>query len=469
MNPYHPTLTPLVPDSLHRASCEHDNCGMGAIAHLNGERSHRILDHALTSVCCMTHRGAVDADMKTGDGSGVLTQLPLPLFLKEAEKLGQKIENEKALAVGVFFFPAGDSEARATVTSIATKILNNRSIQMIGWRDVPVDPDALGRVAQASRPDIRHLLMLAPEGLEGDEYERKLYLCRKEIELKTVEIHGFYIPSFSSRLISYKALAMPAALRAFYLDFADPDYQTAIALYHQRFSTNTFPAWPLGQPFRMMCHNGEINTVEGNRNWMTSREEFFASPVWGDEIDLVKNLIRHGESDSASLDHALELLVLSGRPLEHAMCMLVPPAYRNDQDVSDEVRAFYQYIRSFSEPWDGPAGLVFTDGTKICASLDRNGLRPSRYKITKDGELYIGSEAGAVIYDDADVVRKGRLGPGQMISANTATGEFKYDREIKEELARKKPYRRWIDQNQLSLRKFVSPAPHAPDVDFDPL
>ena len=173
---------------------------------------------------------------------------------------------------------------------------------------------------------------------------------------------------------------------------------------------------------------------------MTSREEFFASPVWGDDIDLVKDLIRHGESDSASLDHALELLILSGRSPEHAMCMLVPPAYRNDEDISDELRAFYQYIRSFSEPWDGPAGLVFTDGTKLCASLDRNGLRPSRYKITEDGILYIGSEAGAVVFDDADVVRKGRLGPGQMISANTATGEFKYDREIKEELAQQKPY-----------------------------
>ncbi len=177
-----------------------------------------------------------------------------------------------------------------------------------------------------------------------------------------------------------------------------------------------------------MCHNGEINTVEGNRNWMTSREEFFASPIWGDDIELVKNLIRHGESDSASLDHALELLILSGRSPEHAMCMLVPPAYRNYEDISDELRAFYQYLRSFSEPWDGPAGLVFTDGTKLCASLDRNGLRPSRYKITDDGILYIGSEAGAVIFDDATIIRKGPLGPGQMISANTANGEFKYDR-----------------------------------------
>ncbi|MDP4624069.1 MAG: glutamate synthase large subunit, partial [Akkermansiaceae bacterium] len=255
----------------------------------------------------------------------------------------------------------------------------------------------------------------------------------------------------------------------FYKDLTDPDFQTAICLYHQRFSTNTFPAWPLGQPFRMMCHNGEINTVEGNRNWMTSREEFFESPVWGDEIDIVKNLIRHGESDSASLDHCLELLVLSGRSLEHSMCMLVPPAYRNDEEISDELRAFYQYIRSFSEPWDGPAGLVFTDGTKLCASLDRNGLRPSRYKLTSDGFLYIGSETGAVVFDDAKVTRKGRLGPGQMLSADTSTGTFKLDLEIKEELARQKPYRRWIDENRLDLRHFISPSAHVPEIEIPAL
>jgi glutamate synthase domain-containing protein 2/glutamate synthase domain-containing protein 1/glutamate synthase domain-containing protein 3 len=469
MNPFYHSSTPLVSGSLHQLSHEHDNCGMGAIAHLHGKRSYEVIDYALTSVCCMTHRGAVDADMKTGDGSGVLSQIPYPLFTKVAEKLGYSFENESDLAVGVFFFPAGLEDVEADIKAIATEVLNKRFIQIIGWRGVPVDVEALGRIALASRPNIEHLILAKPAGMEALDFERKLYLCRREIEHRTKGIPGFYIPTLSSRLISYKALAMPAALRAFYLDFADPDYQVAIALYHQRFSTNTFPAWPLGQPFRMMCHNGEINTVEGNRNWMTSREEFFASPVWGEEIELVKDLIRHGESDSASLDHALELLILSGRSPEHAMCMLVPPSYRNDEDISDEVRAFYQYIRSFSEPWDGPAGLVFTDGTKLCASLDRNGLRPSRYKITKDGILYIGSEAGAVIFDDADVVRKGRLGPGQMISANTATGEFKYDREIKEELARQKPYRRWIDENRINLRKFVSPAAHVPEVDFQPV
>ena len=469
MNPFYHSSTPLVPGSLHRLSQEHDNCGMGAIAHLKGERSFKVLDHALTSVCSMTHRGAVDADMKTGDGSGVLTQIPYPLFRKAAEKLGHTLAQDADLAVAVFFFPAEDASKSAEIKSITAKVTDKRGIAQIGWREVPINPDALGKIALTSCPRIEHLLMTRPAGMEAEQFERQLYLCRREIEHLTKDVKGFYMPSFSSRLISYKALAMPAALRAFYLDFEDPDYQVAIALYHQRFSTNTFPAWPLGQPFRMMCHNGEINTVEGNRNWMTSREEFFASPVWGDDIGLVKNLIRHGESDSASLDHALELLILSGRSPEHAMCMLVPPAYRNDEEISSELRSFYQYIRSFSEPWDGPAGLVFTDGTKLCASLDRNGLRPSRYKITEDGLLCIGSEAGTVILDDATVIRKGRLGPGQMLSANTATGEFKNDRQIKEELAQQKPYRRWIDEQQIELRKFVSSEAHVPEIDFTPL
>jgi glutamate synthase domain-containing protein 2/glutamate synthase domain-containing protein 1/glutamate synthase domain-containing protein 3 len=469
MNPFYHSSTPLVSGSLHDLTQEHDNCGMGAVAQLGGQKSHKVLEYALTSVCCMTHRGAVDADMKTGDGSGVLTQIPYPLFKKAAKKLGHLIENESDIAVGVFFFTDQDGAETLSIKSMVSNVIAKRKIPFIGWRLVPVDLTALGESASLSRPHIEHLLLGRPADVDADTFERQLYLCRRELEQATKDIQGFYIPSLSSRLISYKALAMPAALRAFYLDFIDPDYQVAIALYHQRFSTNTFPAWPLGQPFRMMCHNGEINTVEGNRNWMTSREEFFASPIWGDDIELVKNLIRHGESDSASLDHALELLILSGRSPEHAMCMLVPPAYRNDEDISDELRAFYQYIRSFSEPWDGPAGLVFTDGTKLCASLDRNGLRPSRYQLTDDGILCIGSEAGAVVLNDSTIVRKGRLGPGQMLSANTVTGEFKLDQQIKNDLAQQQPYHRWIDENRLELRKFVSPDAHVPDIDFTPL
>ena len=469
MNPYYHPSTPLVPGSLHRLSAERDNCGMGAIAQIHGKRSFQVIDMALTSVCNMTHRGAVDADMKTGDGSGILSQIPYPLFQKAAEKLGTKLENEGDLAVAVFFLPIDDQAGRVQLKTLAEEVVAKRGITVIGWREVPVNPDALGKIALLSRPHIEHLLLKKPSGWDGDHYERQLFLCRREIERKTKGLNGFYMPTFSSRLISYKGLAMPAALRAFYGDLQDSDFQTAISLYHQRFSTNTFPAWPLGQPFRMMCHNGEINTVEGNRNWMASREEFFSSPIWGDDITLLHDLMNEHESDSASLDHALEVLVLSGRSLEHAMCMLVPPAYRNDEDISDDLRAFYQYIRSFSEPWDGPAGLVYTDGTKICASLDRNGLRPSRYKLTEDGLLYIGSEAGAVIIDDAKVVRKGRLGPGQMLSVDTSTGQVRNDREIKEALAKQKPYGRWIDENRLELRKFCSPDALAPAEDFSTL
>ena len=304
MNPYYHPSTPLVPGSLHRLSAERDNCGMGAIANIHGKRSFEVLDMALTSVCNMTHRGAVDADMKTGDGSGILSQIPYPLFHKAAEKLGTKLESEGDLAVAVFFFPQDDAAGQKQIKALAEEVVAKRGITMIGWREVPVDPDALGKSALASRPHIEHLLLKKPAGWDGDRYERQLFLCRREIEKKTKGINGFYMPTFSSRLISYKGLAMPAALRAFYCDLQDPDFQTAISLYHQRFSTNTFPAWPLGQPFRMMCHNGEINTVEGNRNWMASREEFFSSPIWGDDIALLHDLMNEHESDSASLDHA---------------------------------------------------------------------------------------------------------------------------------------------------------------------
>ena len=468
MNRFYHSSTPQVPGSLHTLLEEHDNCGMGAIANLNGERSYKVLAYALESVSCMTHRGAVDADMKTGDGSGILSQIPYPIFDKAAEALGSDARGDE-IAVGVFFFPMGNDSAIAEVRSKAESAVKDRGIEIIGWRLVPVNPDALGELAKTTQPHIEHLLMRRPSGMDGDAFERLLFLCRRRIERETKEVRDFYIPTFSGRLISYKGLAMPAALKGFYDDLQSEDFQTAIALYHQRFSTNTFPAWPLGQPFRMMAHNGEINTVEGNRNWLTCREDYFDSEIWGDDIELLKDLIREGESDSSSLDHALEVLVLSGRSLEHAMCMLVPPAYRNDEDISDDLRAFYQYIRSFSEPWDGPAGLVYTDGVKLCASLDRNGLRPSRYKITEDGLLYIGSEAGAVVIDDSIVTRKGRLGPGQMLSANTSTGEFKNDREIKEALAKQKPYRQWIDENRLELRRFVSPEAHAPEDDVDAL
>ena len=469
MSLYHPAFTPNTTGSLHKWSNESDNCGMGAIALLNGDRDYQTLDHAITSVCNMTHRGAVDADMKTGDGAGILTQIPYPIFRKAASAMGHEISDEADLAVGVFFLPRNNGEAQSEVKSAAESIVTRRGITLVGWRQVPVYPDQLGDIARETQPEILHLILEKQPQWKGDFYERQLFLVRRELEKQFADLSGFYIPTLSSRLISYKGLAQPETLRAFYADLQDSDYQIGVSLYHQRFSTNTFPAWPLGQPFRMLCHNGEINTVRGNRNWMASREEFFDSDLWGDDIELLKNILSCEESDSSSLDRAFEMLVLSGRSLEHAMCMLVPPAFRHDPEISDQVRAFYSYLSSFVEPWDGPAGLVYTDGTKVCASLDRNGLRPSRFTLTSDGLLYIGSESGAIPIPAEKVIQRGRLGPGQMLSANTATGELKFDREIKEELAAQQPYGKWIDENRAELKKFVTPDPQVPADDLGPL
>ena len=295
--PYH-TSTPDSTGSMHSFSNERDNCGMGAIANIHGKRSSEIVNLAIESVCNMTHRGAVDADMKTGDGSGILSQIPYPIFHKAAAELGTEIKNEGDLAVGVFFLPMENEAAQEQIKQLAEKTTSERGISFIGWREAPVAPEELGERARKTRPLILHLLLEKPADWDADHFERQLYLCRRSIERDTKEIENFYIPTLSARLISYKGLAMPATLKAFYLDLQNPEFETAICLYHQRFSTNTFPAWPLGQPFRMMCHNGEINTVRGNRNWMASREEFFESDIWGDDVALLKNVLNDNESDS---------------------------------------------------------------------------------------------------------------------------------------------------------------------------
>lgn len=469
MNDYHPLYRPDTSGTLHSWDNETANCGMGAIAYIDGKKSYQVLDWAITSVCNMEHRGAVDADMKTGDGSGILAQIPRPLFKKAAEKLGATQVSADDLAVGVFFLPGDDSAAAAQIKSFTESVVQRRKLPFLGWREVPVNPDELGVVARRTQPLIEHLMLSRPAEMDPDQFERVLFLVRREVEKHFRDTPNFYIPTLSSRLISYKGLAMPETLRAFYSDLQDSDFETGISLYHQRFSTNTFPAWPLGQPFRMMCHNGEINTVRGNRNWMASREEFFDSEIWGEDIHFLHELMRSGESDSASLDHALEVITLSGRDIEHAMCMLVPPAYRHDTEISENLRSFYDYNRSFSEPWDGPAGLCFTDGYKICAGLDRNGLRPSRFTLTEDHLLYVGSESGAIVLPDDKIIRRGRLGPGQMMSADTRTGEILYDVELKEKLAKKHPYATWVDENRVELKNFVSAEPQVPSEDFNEL
>jgi len=456
----HLALPPIPEKSLYRPENERDACGVGVVAHIKGERSHRILRLGLDSVCNVTHRGAVNADGKTGDGAGVLTHLPYGILLPVAEALGTKIATPTDLAVGVFFLPQGESPRR-TLEETAESILSQRGFGVVGWRDVPTDPGALGQQAIDTMPAIRQLLLTRPEGLSDDDFERRLYIARRQIEdsIAKQRIDGFYIPTLSHRLICYKGFLVATALEELYADLRDERYETGICLYHQRFSTNTFPTWALAHPFRMLCHNGEINTVRGNRNWLNSRVGQFESPVWGDELKYFDHLIDPDGSDSASLDAALELLVLSGRSIPHAMSMLVPPAWRIDPFTTKEVEDFFRYHSCFSEPWDGPAALAYTDGITVAASLDRNGLRPARYKITTDGIFALGSEVGTCFLDDETVVRKGRLAPGEMIVVDTAAGEVVFDTEIKQRLATQAPYGEWLRENQV---RFTDKAPEGP-------
>ncbi len=455
--------------TLHWPERESDACGVGFVAQKDGKKSNRVLRYALTSVCNVVHRGALDADLKTGDGVGVLTQIPYKLFKSDLAAMKVTLESESDLGVGVFFLPRLDEEAKAKAKVTAELLLENYGVQVFGWRKVPINERELGEKASETRPSICHLLVGRPKEMSPDEFERTLYLVRRQVGLRADRdgIKGFYCPSFSSRTIVYKALAVATALQKFYLDLQNSDYETSIALYHQRFSTNTFPTWALCQPFRMLCHNGEINTLRGNRNWLTSREADFAHEFWGDDAKHLRPMVDWADSDSASLDQALELLVLSGKSPEEAMSQLVPPAYRIDPFTTEEQKAYYQFQRSYSEPWDGPAALAFTDGRVVCATLDRNGLRPARYKVTDDGIVTVGSEVGVVEIDDAKVIKKGRLAPGEMLSVNTTTGVIRFNEEIKTQLAKKHPFQEWIASHRVELTALAPPNPQAPTNELD--
>ena len=329
------------PDSLYRPEEEHDSCGVGFVAAINGERSNRVLRYGLTSACNMAHRGAMDADAKTGDGSGVMTQIPYKLFRKEVAKLGHALYNDTDLGVGFVFLPHDNAYAQARAKAIIEEILEHRELFQFGWREVPLNVLVLGEKAQLTMPRIEQVLIGRPAGMSDDEYERRLFLARNEIEKRVQldKIRNFYITSFSHRVIVYKGLLTAVSLEKFYRDLANPEYETAICLYHERYSTNTFPTWPLSQPFRVLAHNGEINTIQGNRNWMRAREPELMADSWGEDVDLLKPIIQRGGSDSASLDNAIEALMMSGRDILHAMTMLVPPAWRTDERMSPELKA----------------------------------------------------------------------------------------------------------------------------------
>ena len=460
---------PLASHSLYDPAHEHDSCGVGFVAQVNGRRSNRIVRMGLRSICNLMHRGALDADSMTGDGAGVMTQIPYKLLVPEVIRMGHTLYQESDLGVGVMFLPHDNAYAQARAKAITQDVLEKRGLFLFGWREVPINLRVLGEKAQTTMPRIEQVLIGKPWGMPDDDYERRLFLARNEIEdiAAADKIQNFYISSFSHRTILYKGLLVSSSLEKFYPDLANPDYESSLCVYHQRYSTNTFPKWPLAQPVRMLAHNGEINTVQGNRNWTSAREAELKADFWGADMDLLKPIIQPGGSDSSSLDNLLEMLTMSGRSILHAMTMLVPPAWRSDQGIPQEVADFYEYHRCLCEPWDGPAALCFSDGLTVGASLDRNGLRPARYALSEDGVFCLGSEVGISGLDLSQVVEMGRLGPGEMIAVDTVGGKLLRDADIKAALAARQPYGKWLKANNLRFDHVTAKDVFPPAGDLD--
>ena len=432
---------------------EKDACGVGFIANRFGNRSHEIIKMATQAVTNLTHRGAVAADAKTGDGAGILTQIPEKLFQKELEKLGVRLASINDMGVGMIFLPRHDQNAQAHGRALVEKTLQQYGVPLLGWRSVPLDLSALGTTALETMPEIQQVLVGRPEQLPDEAFERRLYLICKELEhrITATGLDEFHIASFSHRTVVYKGLLVAPQLSQFYSDLEDSDFEAALAVFHQRYSTNTSSTWRLAQPFHTLAHNGEINTLMGNRNWMQAREADLQSPLWNEHIQKLVPIIDQHGSDSMSLDSVLALLTHSDRDILHAMMCLIPEAYEQIPDMPDVLKACYEYLSCVSEPWDGPAAVAFTDGVIVGASLDRNGLRPARYKVTADGTVVMGSEVGIIELDDSCIVEKGRLGPGQMIAVDTARGELLKNSEIKRTVAERKPYAEWVQKGIVTL------------------
>ena len=432
---------------------EKDACGVGFIANRFGNRSHEIIKMATQAVTNLTHRGAVAADAKTGDGAGILTQIPEKLFQKELEKLGVHLASINDMGVGMIFLPRHDQNAQAHGRALVEKTLQQYGVPLLGWRSVPLDLSALGTTALETMPEIQQVLVGRPEQLADEAFERRLYLICKELEhrITATGLDEFHIASFSHRTVVYKGLLVAPQLSQFYSDLEDSDFEAALAVFHQRYSTNTSSTWRLAQPFHTLAHNGEINTLMGNRNWMQAREADLQSPLWNEHIQKLVPIIDQHGSDSMSLDSVLALLTHSDRDILHAMMCLIPEAYEQIPDMPDVLKACYEYLSCVSEPWDGPAAVAFTDGIVVGASLDRNGLRPARYKVTTDGTVVMGSEVGIIELDDSCIVEKGRLGPGQMIAVDTAQGQLLKDSEIKRTVAERKPYAEWVQKGIVTL------------------
>ncbi|MBA3696878.1 MAG: glutamate synthase subunit alpha, partial [Methylotenera sp.] len=439
---------------LYNPSNERDACGVGFVAHIKGQKSHEIVQKGLELLTNLTHRGATGYDPKLGDGAGLLMQMPDAFMRKEAAKLNITLPVAGQYAVGNVFLPQTDANREACV-AIINKIIAEENQTLLGWRDVPVNNSNIAHAAHDVEPVMRQVL-IASAATDQNVFERKLFVIRKRIEhaVRALEFKDkatFYIPSLSSRTIVYKGMLLANEVGVYYTDLNDESVVSALALVHQRFSTNTFPAWDLAHPFRMIAHNGEINTVQGNVNWMAARHETMRSTVLGDDLEKLWPLIAEGQSDSACFDNCLELLVAGGYSLPHAMMMLIPEAWSGNPLMDEERRAFYEYHAALMEPWDGPAAVAFTDGRMIGATLDRNGLRPARYLVTDDDIVMMASEMGVLTFPQEKIVKKWRLQPGKMLLIDMEQGRIIDDAEVKTELASAKPYKQWIEKTRYFL------------------
>ena len=437
----------MAENSLYRSEDEHASCGVGLVVSIDGKPSRKVVENGIKALKAVWHRGAVDADGKTGDGAGIHVQIPVPFFYDQIRRTGHEPRPNELIAVGQVFLPRTDFGAQERCRTIVETEVLRMGYYIYGWRHVPVEVDCLGEKANLTRPEIEQILISNSKGVDQETFERELYVIRRRIEkaASAAGIIGLYLASLSCRSIIYKGMMLAEQVAVFYPDLMDERFTSAFALYHQRYSTNTFPQWWLAQPFRMLAHNGEINTLKGNVNWMKSHEIRMASGAFGDMAEDIKPIIPGGSSDSAALDAVFEVLVRAGRNAPMAKTMLVPESWsKQAKELPQAWLDMYSYCNSVMEPWDGPAALAMTDGRWVCAGLDRNGLRPMRYVITGDGLLIAGSETGMVPTDEATVREKGALGPGQLLAIDMAEGKLYHDTAIKDKLAASQPFGDWV-------------------------
>jgi len=426
---------------LYDAMYEHDACGLGFVARIDGRPTRETVEQGLEVLHNLEHRGTTGSDPETGDGAGILAQIPDGFFRRACADLGIELPVAGGYGVGVLFENDGEADCGGKLAEICAE----EGQELLGFRDVPVEPGAVGKVARSVMPRIRQFFV-GRQGGDGMAFERKLYVIRRRLHKETEGSPGCYVVSLSSKTVIYKGLLKGRQLDRFYADLRDPNFASAISLVHERFSTNTLGSWELAHPYRFIAHNGEINTIRGNVNWMRARESRLRSELFGEDLGKLSPVIMPGQSDSAAFDNALELLHLAGRSLPHAVAMMIPEAWENDDLMDPDRRAFYQYHSALMEPWDGPAAVAFTDGRLVGATLDRNGLRPARYSVTKDGRVVMASEDGALRIPAEEVVERWRLRPGKMLVVDTERHELLHDEDVKGPLLGRRPYREWLDR-----------------------